>query len=183
MAKLSDNAWEEIRILWMTTNLSNCEMAEKYGVSEGAIRKHARSWGPRNAAAQKRAIVQAAASGSTGSGTKYEPRTPEGKAIQSAAERDIAVMEKAACVQVLILERCELVMEMTVEGTDGPTPTVLDPKDLKGIADASRAAAETYRKVRGLDEPGAGPQEETPLERIAGALAKRRVEAAACTTN
>ena len=36
-------------------------------------------------------------------------------------------------------------------------------------------------KVRGLDEPGAGPQETTPLERIADALAKKRAEAAACT--
>lgn len=180
MAKLSDSAWEEIRILWMTTSISRREIAERYGITEGAIRKRDKSWGPRNAAAQKRAIVQSAAAG-TRTGAQYAPRTPEGRAIQSAAERDIEVMEKAACVQVLILERCELVMGMATEGDDGPTPTVLDPKDLRGIAEASRAAAETYRKVRGLDEPGAGPQETTPLERIADALAKKRAEAAACT--
>ena len=180
MAKLSDSAWEEIRILWMTTSISRREIAERYGITEGAIRKRDKSWGPRNAAAQKRAIVQSAAAG-TRTGAQYAPRTAEGKAIQSAAERDIEVMEKAACVQVLILERCELVMGMTTEGDDGSMPTVLDPKDLRGIAEASRAAAETYRKVRGLDDPGAGPQETTPLERIADALAKKRAEAAACT--
>jgi hypothetical protein len=171
-AGLPSDAWKEIQNLYMTTGLSNEEIGQRYGIGESAIRNRAKkeAWGPRNAAVQKRILVRNAAAGAA-IGAGSAPATPEEKSVQDAANRDIETMEKAARVQIAILDRCELLMEMRSDADDpSSAPAILDPKDLKGVADASRAAAETYRKVRGLDEPEGGRDEPEQVAATAASL-------------
>lgn len=169
---LTPEEWGEIQNLYMTTALTNEEIGQRYGIGESAIRNRAKkeAWGPRNPSEKKRAMVRNAAAGAI-IGARSAPATPEEKSVQEAANRDIEVMEKAARVQAAIIDRCELLMEMRSDADDpNSAPAVLDPKDLKGVADASRAAAETYRKVRGLDDPEGGHGEPEQVAATAASL-------------
>lgn len=156
MPQISPEKWDEIHALWLTTTISNREIADRFGVAESAVRKHGKAWGPRCGSATKRAIVQAAMAGGARDDAQCAPRTLATKAVQDAASVDIVVMERAADIQVKIMERCEHVLRLGEQGEDGVfVPTLIDPKDLKALSDASRAATETYRKIRALDDAGA----------------------------
>ena len=146
MARLTDEQWEMVHVDWISTDLSNCELARKHGVNEKAIRNKAKLWGPRNAPAIKRAKVNAAQAGVVLPRVESPEGSPKVRAsdiIQDAADKDVATMSKAARVADAALDRCEVLLAMEP-----------DARDTKAIVDATRAALETYRKARNLDEPG-----------------------------
>ena len=141
--KLSDAQWGDIRTQWISTDRSIRELAREFGVSAPGILKRAEkeAWGPRNAPARKRALVDSAASGLQPSEHRKPQNEPE-KAIFDAAEQDIQVMRTAANVARIALERCEALI-----------PHEDDPRNIKTLTEAAKGALETYRKARNLDEP------------------------------
>ena len=165
MARLTQKEWDLAYLDWISTGLSNTDLAKKYGVDEKAIRRKGAIWGPRNAASIKRAKVAAAQAGtisSKGSPSK-SPNVRDSDILQEEADRDIATMSKAARVADAALDRCEVLLALEP-----------DARDTKAIVDATRAALETYRKARNLDEPAHPPKEESSLDRLALTLAQAR---------
>lgn len=133
-------------------------IADKYGITEGAIRKRAKQKGwLRDPGATKRAIVNAhfastsEASDKAGTQQGTQSGTQSGthastqsvlSTIEDAAQQDIADMERA----VRINRHCLLNLEMAAEKAS-------DPKEIKIIVEATGAAVASIRKIRGLDAP------------------------------
>ena len=154
MAERSRNQWDDIRALWLSTDKPIRELARDFGVSDAAIRKRASKevWGPRNAPARKRAIVEATLAGAQ-SGAQCVPRTEIDEAIQNEAEQDIADMRLAASVGRKALRRCDELLDIV----DPDTGAKLGPKEVKSVTDAGRAALEMIRRARNLDDPQKPP--------------------------
>ena len=126
-------------------------LAAEHGISEGAIRKRAKKEGwSRDPAGTKRQIVKAAMAGGTNSGTSIALRT-----IESAAEQDIADMERGLRIHRL----CLIALETAAE-------TVIEPKDAKTIVEAARAAIDSIRNIRGLNDTPAETTEDGAENRI-----------------
>jgi hypothetical protein len=128
-------------------------IAMKHGCTEGAIRKQAKKMGwMRDPGATKRAIVNAhfASTGdaSTQSGTQTSTQTVL-QTIESAAEQDIADMERA----LRINRHCLLNLELAAEKSK-------EPKEIKVIVEATGAAVASIRKIRGLDASTAAEQKD-----------------------
>ena len=148
---LSFDDWREIRILWISSTESVRSIAAKFGISEKAIRKHAasESWGERNSAKVKRAIVSA---GSAWSRVRVGPQIgPDGKkitahdVIEEEALADIDVMDKAAKAARKIIEACHARIEKDTE-----------TRELKLLAETVRISVDAYRRARNLDESPIG---------------------------
>lgn len=142
-SKLSEAQWGDVRTAWIATDRAVRDIAREFGLSAPGILKKAEkeAWGPRNAPARKRALVDSAASGLQSS-FRCKPQNEPESAIFDAAEQDIQVMRTAANVARIALERCELM----VQHED-------DPRNIKTLTEAAKSALETYRKARNLDEP------------------------------
>ena len=120
---------------------SNRCIAERYGVTEGAIRKRAKNHGwMKDPSGLKRERVKAQLALSTQGGTREGARQAE-ESIQSAVREDIDDMERGLRVYRTALGKCE---EM-LGGCDSP-------RDLKIAIDAATGAVNGIRKIRGLDE-------------------------------
>jgi len=129
-------------------------IAEKYGITEGAIRKKAKAKGwLRDPGATKRAIVNAhfastgdaAQTGGTRDGTQSGTHASTQSVlatIEDAAQQDILDMERA----LRINRHCLLNLEVAAEKSQ-------DPKEIKIIVEATGAAVASIRKIRGLDAP------------------------------
>jgi multidrug efflux pump subunit AcrB len=170
--------WDDIRAAWISTDKPIREMAREFGASEANIRKRAakEAWGPRNASARKRAIVEAALAGAQ-SGAQCAPRTETDAAIQNEADQDIADMRLAASVGRKALQRCQHVLDLVnvdEEGKDPPTLMLIAPKDIKAIAEAARAALEVIRRARNLDDPKKDLDEASPLLSLAASIREAR---------
>lgn len=125
-------------------------IAEKYGITEGAIRKRAKAKGwLRDPGATKRAIVNAHFASTTKVGTQESTQSGTHAGTQSvlatiedAAQQDILDMERA----LRINRHCLLNLEVAAEKSH-------DPKEIKIIVEATGAAVASIRKIRGLDAP------------------------------
>lgn len=179
---LSEQQWEEIRILWISTDRSNSDLAREFGVGESAIRNHAKrfGWGQRNAAERKRVTVAARMAGANHCASLAH-RTP----LDAETDQDVSDMVLSSEVGRLILLRCRNRLERyhldpKTELPNPDDPVLVDPKDLKATADAARSAMEMIRRARGLDAPAPPPSPETSkLEMLAASLGRAR-EALAC---
>jgi hypothetical protein len=158
----TEQQWGHAMSLWVTTDLSAIRIGEEIGVTEGAVRKRAKrdGWGPRNAPERKRALVAAAASG-TSIGTSFVPRTETEKGILEAAQVDIDDMDLAISVGRRLLRRCSAILASCEEMTASGDPDLLvlslkimPPKDLASVAGTWKMAVEGIRRIRGLDAPG-----------------------------
>lgn len=113
-------------------------LAGEYGITEGAIRARAKKHGwVRNPGEAKREIVAAHMAGVTNGITNDVVRN-----IEDAAREDVADMERG----LRINRRCLINLELA-------SGTATDPKEIKTIVDASSAAIESIRRIRGLDKP------------------------------
>lgn len=164
MGRLSPQNEQLMRVDWETTSMSNSELARKYDVDEKVVRNRGKNWGPRNAAAIKRARVNNAAAIKETPGES--PKVRGSDIIQGAADQDIQVMLEASQLFREALERCRA----QIKQDDWP------PRDLKCIVEAGRIALDGYRRARNLDEPAPPPPESSPLEALAHSLAQARKE-------
>jgi hypothetical protein len=125
-------------------------IAEKHGITEGAIRKRAKAKGwLRDPGATKRAIVNAHFASTAKAGTQESTQSGTHAGTQSvlatiedAAQQDILDMERA----LRINRHCLLNLEVAAEKSQ-------DPKEIKIIVEATGAAVASIRKIRGLDAP------------------------------
>lgn len=175
---LAKTQWAEIRAAWISTNKPTRELARDFGVSEAAIRKRAtkEAWGPRNASARKRAIVEAGLAGARPS-AQCALRTPEDAAIESEADQDIADMRLGAKVGRMVLQRCQYVLDLADVDPDGKEPNrphLRCPKDIKSIAEAARSALEVIRRARNLDDPKRDDDDDSPLLALAKSIGEAR---------
>lgn len=170
--------WGDIRAAWTATNTSIREMAREFGASEANIRKRAKNeaWGPRNAPARKRALVEAAMAGAR-PGAHCALRTPEDAAIENEAEQDIADMRLGASLGRLVLLRCRYLLELADPGEReeaADRPLVVAPKEVKAIAEAARAGLEMIRRARNLDDPKREDDDASPLLALARSIGEAR---------
>lgn len=155
----------DARSLWITTDLPVAEIGKRFGVSDTAINKRAKShaWGPRNAPSRKRALVDAAAAGLTvGLNPKPNQTTAE-QSIMNAAAQDIEAMSIGSDVALTALRRCKDMLGVNLE-----------PRDFKCIVESGRLALEMYRRARNLDEPKRDDDEESPLLALSKSLRETR---------
>jgi hypothetical protein len=127
-------------------------IGEKYGLSEGMIRKKAKQQGwTRDPAGTKRAIVNShmavGAQGGTKEGTQCAQQN-----IAEAAHDDITDMQRGLEVHRLCLERLVACARKKTN----------QPKDIKIITEAATLAVAGIRKIRGLDTPT--PTDATDLD-------------------
>lgn len=129
-------------------------IAEKYGVSDTAIRKQAKSKGwSRDPASTKRQIVKAAMAGGSQQSSQIELRT-----IHEAAAADVADMERGLRINRLCLVNLETAAQSATE-----------PKEIKVIVEAASSAIESIRRIRGLDDSGGGASNDGTGEEISEA--------------
>jgi hypothetical protein len=148
MAKAGPN-WGDIRTDWLGTSKSLRDLSSEHGVPESTIRLRAQKemWGPRNAAEQKRALVNAGLAGAAHPSAHCAGST--GAAIAIEANQDIQDMLLGASVGRTILQRIRDWLSPDKEGKVYSWA----PKDLKTLAEGARVALETIRRARGLDDP------------------------------
>lgn len=116
-------------------------IAGKHGITEGTIRARAKKLGwTRDAAKTKREIVAARMAGVTQEVAQNVMRN-----IEDAAALDVADMDRA----LRINRNCLIALEIAAEKVE-------EPKEIKVIVEATGSAIESIRRIRGLDDPGAG---------------------------
>lgn len=137
------------------------DIAGRHGITEGAIRKRAKTHGwTRDPSGTKRQIVRTAMAGGTQNGTLVALHT-----IQAAAELDIEDMQRA----LRINRQCLISLEVASE-------TVTEPREIKVIVEAASAAVESIRRIRGLDEPSNTLQQQVTAAELAEAVRRVREE-------
>jgi hypothetical protein len=145
-AKSADVDWVEIEAAYRANTEPVTAIAAKHGISHTAINKRARTGGwIRNPGKAKRAIVEAHFSGAQPVSSPKVSGKVSGltrETIQTAAEDDIADMERGLRVHRLCLKALEKAAEGAVE-----------PKEIKIITEAASLAVTGIRKIRGLDTP------------------------------
>jgi len=130
--------WIAIEGVYRAGVKSIADIAKDHGISDTAIRKHAKKHGwLRDPEGCKRQMVRAALSGFTADGSRFA-----GKTIEEETSQDIKDMQGGLLVARLCIERLQIAV---VDETD--------PRVIKVIADANKVAIETIRKIRGLDDP------------------------------
>lgn len=116
-------------------------IADRHGITEGTIRARAKKYGwSRDAAKTKRQIVASRMAGVTQDVTQAVMRN-----IEDAATEDVADMERGLRINRLCLLNLETAAQESTE-----------PREIKIIVEATGAAIESIRKIRGLDDPAAG---------------------------
>lgn len=164
--KLTDAQWADVQAAWTATNLPVLELSRRFGVSDTAINKRADKfvWGPRNAAARKRAMVEAAAAGLSPGLKSKPPENDAERGMQDAVSQDIEAMAIGSDVALTALRRCKVML-----GDED-----LEPRDFKHVVESGRLALEMYRRARNLDEPNREPEDESPLLALAKSIGEAR---------
>lgn len=136
MAKKAD--WLAIESDYITGEKSVNSIADEHGVSEGAIRARAKKNGwIRSAAKTKRELVSNAMAGITNNVTSVNVRN----LINVEVEQDVQDMQDCLSVARACVKRLYGMVDLSDE-----------PRDIKTIVEANKAAMETIRRIRGLDE-------------------------------
>lgn len=153
MAKNVD--WIAIEAQYRAGSPSVNAIAKEFGVDEGTIRNRAKKNGwTRDAEGAKRQIVKSAMSGIPNGVPNSEVR----KIIEDEAAQDIADMRDGLAVARSCIAKLRTMVE-----------SVAEPRDVKTIVEANKAAVDTIRRIRGLDElaSSTAPYEEQ-LRELAG---------------
>jgi len=138
MAQAPQADWVAIEGIYRAGVKSIRDIAIDHGISDTAVRKHAKKHGwLRDPEGTKRQMVRAALSGFSVDGSQFAVKT-----LGEETSQDIRDMEGGLAVARLCIERLQLVV---VDSKD--------PREIKVIADANKVAIETIRKIRGLDDP------------------------------
>jgi hypothetical protein len=135
-------------------------IAEKYGLSEGAIRKRAAKWGwSRDPAKTQRAIVSTGVAGGTHLGTQIALRT-----IQESAAKIVEDMQRGLRINRMLLVNLESAAE-----------SATDPREIKIIGEATKNAITSIREICELNEPvsAARKDEELTEDELDAELKKR----------
>lgn len=140
MARTNKNVdWAAVEGAYRSGENSIRSIADKYGVTEAAIRQRAKKLGwTRDPEGAKREIVKARLSGVTSQLASQDVV----RSIEAAAGEDVVDMERG----LRIHRHCLISLEAVSE-------TSCDPKEIKIIVDAASAAIDAIRKIRGLDRP------------------------------
>jgi hypothetical protein len=135
--------WTVIEVEYLAGTDTLRLIAERQGVTEGAIRARAKKYGwTRYPSKMKRAIVEARMSGITQDITQDVMRK-----IEEAAALDVQDMERG----LRICRLCLINLEQSANGAS-------DPREIKIIIDATAAAVDSIRGIRGLDSSSQPPQ-------------------------
>jgi hypothetical protein len=162
--KAKDVDWTAIEGAYRAGTEPLRAIADRHGITEGAIRARAKKFGwTRDAAKTKRELVAARMAGVTQEITQDVMRN-----IEDAAAQDVIDLERGARIHRL----CLLGLEAAAEKAD-------DPREIKTITEATAAAIASLRKIRGLDAAPGGSDGNEDDAGIADALARRLEEAAA----
>ena len=130
--------WQSIENEYISTNRPVLQIANEYGVSEGAIRARAKKHGwIRDILPVKRAKVAQRLSGITNDATKND--------IRNAIEKDVSDSVEDMNNGLDVARRVIYRLGVMVDVAD-------DPKDVKIVAEANRIAVDTIRRIRGLDD-------------------------------
>lgn len=133
--------WQAIETEYISTNRPVLQIANDYGVTEGAIRARAKKQGwVRNILPVKRAKVAQRIAGVTTGATNNE--------IRNALEKDVDDSVEDMNGGLDVARRCITRLKDMVDMAG-------EPKDIKVIAEANRIAVETIRRIRGLDDDAA----------------------------
>lgn len=136
MAKNTD--WLAIESDYISGEKSVNSIADEHGVSEGAIRARAKKHGwTRSAAKTKRELVSNAMAGITNNVTSVNVRN----LINVEVEQDVQDMQDCLSVARACVKRLYGMVDVSDE-----------PRDIKIIVEANKAAMETIRRIRGLDD-------------------------------
>lgn len=104
-------------------------------------------------------------------------RTGVDAAIEDEVAQDVADMRLAASVGRMVLQRCQLVLgmvEVEDDGTETKNLALVEPKDIKAIAEAARAGLEMIRRARNLDDPKREDDDASPLLALAKSIGEAR---------
>ena len=141
MAKNID--WLSIESEYIAGEKSVNAIAIEHGVSEGSIRAKAKKNGwIRSAVKTKREIVSNAMAGIAKGVANVNIRN----LIDAQAEQDIQDMQDSLSVARACIRKLY-----------GLVAVYDDPKEIKTIVDANKAAMETIRRIRGLDDESKEP--------------------------
>lgn len=136
-------------------------LGKKYGISHTAINKRAKANGwTRNPEGTKRAIVKAHFSG-VGQQVSAEVSAVTAETIRTAALDDIVDMERGLRINRMCLVNLETAAQAESE-----------PRSIKVIVEATSAAIDSIRKIRGLDDPAAGNSPAPSLDDFYGEPSK-----------
>lgn len=127
------------------------EIGDLYGVSEAAIRKKAKQndW-LRDPTGTKREIVKGLIAGITTGSSPESAQEFAKRTIYEEAENDKQYMGDCLGVAVKAVAKLNAMIDDAAE-----------PKDIKIIVDANKAAMETIRRIRGLDDVPDAPPSDT----------------------
>ena len=129
--------WSAIEVQYRAGQEALRTIAQQYGVTEGAIRARAKKAGwTRDPAKTKRAIVRAAMAGVTHGVTQDVTRN-----IECAAAQDIEDQNRG----LRINRQCLISLETAAE-------TCTEPRYIKVIVEATKAAIDCIRNIRGLND-------------------------------
>ena len=133
--------WISIEGEYRGTQCPLRDIAARYGLTEGAIRKRAKKHGwSRDPAGSKRAMVDAALAGSTRGTQEYAIEL-----MQAEAAQDIADMRLSLRVTRAILAKAESML-LSID----------EPSPLKTLTDTVVNATNNIRRIRKLDDAPVG---------------------------
>ena len=123
------------------------EIGSMFGVSEAAIRKKAKqhNW-LRDPTGAKREIVKGLIAGISSGGGSHSAHEYASNTIHIEAEKDTEYM--GDCLDVAV---------KAVRKLHGMIDSADEPRDIKIIVEANKAAMETIRRIRGLDDAAITP--------------------------
>jgi hypothetical protein len=157
-----DVDWVAVEGVYRAGSESVRAIAERHGVTEAAIRQRAKKYGwTRDAAGTKREIVRAHFAGVTSQITSQEIV----RSIEDAARQDIEDNERGVRIARLALMSLERAVE-----------TVVEPKEIKVIIEATSSAIDTIRRIRGLEDPVPSVNDATSDEKTSEVAAKIRAQ-------
>jgi len=125
--------------------LSVNAVAQKHGVPESSLRREAKRRGWTRASSEvRRQEVALALDGERMANNLANQKVEE--VLNEAMNQDVADMNRGLAVARKVLEKLLKVVDQ-----------VEDPRDFKVVIEANRAAVETIRKIRSLDQPPPPP--------------------------
>lgn len=141
--------WIAVEGAYRAGKLSLREMAEEFYTSEGNIRRIAKKKGwLRDSTGTKRLMVADALSGNALSGN-----ATSGNATHRATQYALRSIEQEAAIDVADMASGLEVARGCIRRLQTLIEQVVEPKDIKIIAESNRIAIETIRRIRGLDDP------------------------------
>jgi len=156
MARLSVDDWQALRADYRLGIFSNCQLAQKYGVTEAAIRKRAvkEDWG-KDLTEQIQKEINRRLQKFEPQNAKFEPRTLDSDIVEAAAASGAAVVQRHR----RILDKAQAIIDdLLPQIADAPVDRQIPM--VKELSVAAKNLIELERRAWNLDVI----QETAPLE-------------------